>query len=65
MFERLELRLRKAKVALSGQGGQTLAEYAVLLLLIAVACVAAITAFGGAVLNLWNTAVGVFPPLGG
>ncbi|NLP08950.1 Flp family type IVb pilin [bacterium] len=41
--------------------GQTLMEYAVILLLIALAVIAALTLFGGQVLALYNRIVGSWP----
>ncbi|OPZ71879.1 MAG: hypothetical protein BWY83_00934 [bacterium ADurb.Bin478] len=41
--------------------GQTLMEYAVILLLIALAVIAALTFFGGQVLALYNQVVGSWP----
>lgn len=41
--------------------GQTLMEYAVILLLIALAVIAALTLFGGQVLALYNQVIGSWP----
>lgn len=48
------LRLRK-------DDGQTLMEYAVILLLIALAVIAALTLFGGQVVALYNQVIGSWP----
>jgi Flp pilus assembly pilin Flp len=44
-----------------GEDGQTLGEYALIMLLIAVVCVAGVTLFGNQLLNLYNQIVTGFP----
>ena len=53
----LRFRPRRAPASLGDETGQTLTEYALLLMLVAIACVAAIGLFGDWLLDFWNTIV--------
>ena len=46
---------------LSGDRGATMAEYAIMVSLIAIAALFAVQAFGGSVLGLFKSAVDVMP----
>jgi len=61
MLDRLKTHLRKFPVPLYGDSGQTLMEYALLLLLIVIALVAAVTLFGAAVTGKWDWVVSQWP----
>lgn len=52
--------VRTKAASLTGEEGAGLAEYALLLLLIAIVCVAALTALGTTISGAYNTAVGMF-----
>ncbi len=62
LMDRMMRRLvRFFSIRLREEDGQTLMEYAVILLLIALAVIAALTLFGGQVLALYNQVVGSWP----
>jgi len=62
LMDRLMRRLgRFFSIRLREEDGQTLMEYAVILLLIALAVIAALTLFGGQILALYNRVVGSWP----
>ena len=54
MFARLETYLLRSGVPLGGESGQTLTEYALLLLFVVIACVMALGLLGIAILGRWE-----------
>jgi len=54
MYHRLKGRLGRLLTPLNGESGQTLTEYGLLLLLLAVACAAALGLFGLGLLDRWQ-----------
>ena len=61
MLDRFEIRLHRFLVRQSEDGGQTLTEYALLLLLVAIAAVGGAALFGVALHDLWNRAISRLP----
>ena len=61
MLDRLKIRLRRFLVRQPTNVGQTLAEYALLLLLVAIAALGAVALYGGALGGRWNSIVTDLP----
>jgi len=61
MLDRLGGSLRRILAPLDGEDGQTLTEYRLLILLLAVALVGATTLFGFALRDMWNRGIAQLP----
>lgn len=61
MFDRLKICLGRALVPSARDSGQTLTEYALLLLLIAIAALGAVALYGGALDGRWERIISWLP----